>query len=72
MIIKIAILILLALVLISLAAGMFSMIKDRGETNRTVKFLTIRIILSIALFVLLGISFAMGWIQPHGVLPPSS
>jgi succinate dehydrogenase hydrophobic anchor subunit len=71
MIIKILILILLALVLISLGAGMFSLIKDRGETNRTVKFLTIRIVLSIALFVLLVVSFMMGWIQPHGVLPPA-
>ena len=70
MIIKIIILILLALILISLGAGMFSLIKDRGETNRTVKFLTIRIVLSIALFVLLGTSFMMGWIQPHGLLPP--
>ena len=70
MIIKIIVLILLALVLISLGAGMFSLIKDQGETNRTVKFLTIRIVLSIALFALLGISFTMGWIQPHGVLPP--
>ncbi len=70
MIIKIIILILLALVLLSLGAGMFSLIKDRVKTNRTVKFLTIRIVLSIMLFVLIGISFLMGWIQPHGVLPP--
>ena len=70
MIIKIIVLILLALILISLGAGMFSLIKDRGETNRTVKFLTIRIVLSIVLFALLGISFVMGWIQPHGLLPP--
>lgn len=70
MIIKIIVLVLLALVLISLGAGMFSLIKDRGETNRTVKFLTIRIVLSIALFILLVVSFVMGWIQPHGALPP--
>lgn len=69
MIIKIIILLLLALILISLGAGMVSLIKDRGETNRTVKFLTIRIVLSIALFVLLVISFLMGWIQPHGLIP---
>jgi hypothetical protein len=72
MIIKIIILLLLALILISLGAGMFSLIKDRGETNRTVKFLTIRIVLSIALFVLLVVSFLMGWIQPHGLVPPGS
>ena len=72
MIIKIIVLLLLALILISLGAGMVSLIKDRGETNRTVKFLTIRIVLSIALFVLLVLSFLMGWIQPHGLMPPGS
>jgi hypothetical protein len=72
MIIKIIVLLLLALILISLGAGMVSLIKDRGETNRTVKFLTIRIVLSIALFVLLVVSFLMGWIQPHGLVPPPS
>ena len=71
MIIKIIVLLLLALILVSLGAGMVSLIKDRGETNRTVKFLTIRIVLSIALFVLLVVSFLMGWIQPHGLIPPA-
>jgi len=72
MIIKLIVLILLALILLSLGAGMFSLIKDGGETNRTVKFLTIRIILSVSLFVLLILAFIFGWIQPHGIVPPQS
>ena len=72
MLIKTIILILLALVLISLAAGMFTLIKDRNKTDRTVKFLTLRIALSVSLFVLLIVSFFMGWIQPHGLMPPGS
>ena len=63
---------LLALIIISLGAGMVSLIKDGGKTDRTVKFLTIRIILSVALFVLLGMAFFFGWIQPHGIVPPQS
>jgi ABC-type multidrug transport system permease subunit len=31
--------------------------------------LTIRIALSIATFIFIFISFYMGWIQPHGVVP---
>ena len=69
---KIIVLILLALIIISLGAGMISLIKDGGKTNRTVKFLTIRIILSVALFILLGMAFFFGWIQPHGIVPPQS
>ena len=70
MIIKTIILILLLLVILSLAAGMFTMIKDRKKSDRTVKFLTFRIILSVSLFILLALSFFMGWIQPHGIVPP--
>ena len=69
--IKTIILFLLVLIIISLAAGMFTLIKDRNKTDRTVKFLTFRIVLSVSLFVLLAVSFFMGWIQPHGLLPPS-
>jgi len=70
MLIKTIIVILLFLVIASLAAGMFTLIKDRNKTERTVKFLTIRIALSVSLFILLIVSFLMGWIQPHGLVPP--
>ena len=72
MIIKIIILILLILILLSLGAGMFSLIKDGNKSNRTVKFLTLRIALSVALFILLILAFLFGWIQPHGIVPPAS
>lgn len=72
MLIKVVILVMLLLVILSLAAGMFTMIKDRNKTDRTVKFLTFRIAISVALFVLLIVSFFMGWIQPHGLVPPSN
>jgi xanthine/uracil permease len=69
--VKIIIGILLGLIVLSLAASMFSMIKDRENSNRTVSLLTIRIALSIVTFIFIAISFYMGWIQPHGVLPGS-
>ena len=71
LIVKIIIVVLLGLIVLSLAAGMFSMIKDQENSDRTVKMLTIRIVLSIVIFIFIFISFYMGWIQPHGVLPPS-
>ena len=69
---KIIIVVLLGLVVLSLGAGMFSLIKGGGNSNRTVKFLTIRIALSIITFLFIALAFYMGWIQPHGVLPPTS
>ncbi len=70
LIVKIIIVVLLGLIVLSLAGGMFTMIKDQENTNRTVKMLTIRIVLSIITFIFIFISFYMGWIQPHGVVPP--
>ena len=71
LIVKVIIGILLGLILLSLVMSMFSFIKDRENSNRTVKMLTIRIALSIVTFIFIFISFYMGWIQPHGIIPPS-
>ncbi len=71
LIVKIIIVVLLGLIVLSLGAGMFSMISDRKNSNRTVKMLTVRIVLSILTFIFIFVSFYMGWIQPHGVFPSS-
>ena len=71
-IVKIIIAVLLFLVVLSLAAGMFSLVRERGESSRTVKFLTLRITLSIITFVFIAVAFYMGWIQPHGLVPPGA
>jgi putative copper export protein len=70
MFIKFVILILFILILASLAASLFTYIRDKENKQRTAKLLTIRITLSIILFIVLGLSFLMGWIQPHPLLPP--
>ncbi len=67
--VKIIIAVLLALIILSLVVSMFTMIKDRENSNKTVKLLTVRIVLSILTFIFIGISFYMGWIQPHGIMP---
>ncbi len=51
---------------------MFSMIKDGANSSRTVKFLTLRITLSVLVFIFIAVSFYMGWIQPHGIVPSRS
>lgn len=66
---KIVIVVLLLVILISLASGMVFLVKDKGQSERTVKSLTLRIVLSIALFALLFIGFATGLIKPHGINP---
>ena len=66
---KIIVVLLLFAVIISLTSGMFFLVHDKGDTDRTVKSLTIRISLSIALFLMLIIGYFTGMIQPHGINP---
>ena len=67
MLFKIIIVILLGFILLSLSTALFSMLSDKGQSDRTVKALTVRIALSIGVIVLLGVGAQLGLIQPHGI-----
>jgi cytochrome bd-type quinol oxidase subunit 2 len=67
---KILVILILAGIVLSLGSALFHLVTDRkGETRSMVRALTVRISLSVALFVLLFIAYAAGWIQPHGLRP---
>jgi hypothetical protein len=68
MLLKIIVAVILLLILVSLGSGLFFLIRDQGRSPRTVKALTVRIALSIGLFILLMIAYATGLITPHGVI----
>ena len=65
---KIFILFVMIIITVSLGSGLFFLIKDTGDSKRTVKALTVRIIVSLSLFLLLFIAFGLGWIRPHGLI----
>jgi hypothetical protein len=44
-------------IIISLGMGLYFLVKDRGETNRTVWSLTIRVGLAVFLLIILAIGF---------------
>ncbi len=69
MLIKIIVILLFIFVLVSLSSGLVFMVKDRGQTHRSVKALTLRIGLSILAFILLMGAYYAGLIQPHGLAP---
>ena len=56
-------------ILASLGMALVRLIKDRGQTTRTVKALTLRIGISILLFILLLVGVFTGIVVPHGVTP---
>ncbi|MDO8693831.1 MAG: twin transmembrane helix small protein [Sheuella sp.] len=51
----------------SLASALFYLMRDKGTTNKTVNALSVRIGLSVALFLFLLFAHWMGWIEATGV-----
>ncbi len=56
-------------IVVSMGSALFFMIKDKGQSNRTLHALTVRIVVSIALFALLFVLWGLGLINPHGIRP---
>jgi hypothetical protein len=61
------IIIVLALIgiIASLGSALVFLVRDRGSTSRTVNALTVRVGLSVALFLFILFSYWMGWIEPR-------
>jgi len=59
---KTIVLILLAAIVISLAAGLFFLTKNDGDSKRLLTALKLRVVLSFVLILLLVVSYLLGWI----------
>jgi len=62
---RIIIITFLLVILGSLASALYFLIKDKGQSNRTVKALTLRVSLSLGLFLLLMAGFYLGILPPR-------
>ena len=61
------ILVMLAAIVGSLGHALFSLAGGPDRSRQMAQALTVRISLSVALFVLLLVGQHFGWIEPHGV-----
>jgi succinate dehydrogenase/fumarate reductase cytochrome b subunit len=64
--IKMFVILMLAAIFASLFSGLFYLFRDKGRGKRTARALTLRVALSITLFVLLMAGFYFGLIPPLG------
>lgn len=68
---KIFIVVAFLLILASLASALVFMMRDgrdgKPKTNNMVRSLSLRVGLSIALFLCILLAYHLGWIQPTGV-----
>jgi len=68
--VKAVILALLFGIIVSLGSGLFFLVKDKeGGSKRMVNSLTVRISLSVALFVMILVAYQLGILQPHSAIP---
>jgi hypothetical protein len=65
--IKVLIVLTLAAIVASLFSGLFHLVKDEGQSKRMVNALTVRIALSVLLFILLFVAWRAGLIEPQHV-----
>lgn len=64
---RIVVLLFIAVIVLSLGSALYYLVKDKGQSERTVKALTVRISLSIFLFVMLMASYYFGWVPQTGL-----
>lgn len=55
-------------ILVSLGSALVYLMRDKGATDRTVNALTVRVGLSIALFLFILFAHHMGWIEATGII----
>jgi formate/nitrite transporter FocA (FNT family) len=53
----------IALILASLGSALYYMIRDKGQSTRTVRMLALRVAFSIFLFLVLMLGYKLGFIQ---------
>jgi hypothetical protein len=64
---KIVVILFLIAIVGSLGSALFYMIRDKGGTTRTVRSLTIRVALSVTLFLMLMLGYYFGLIPQQGL-----
>lgn len=64
--IRLLILACLVAIVLSLGSALVHLMRDKGESKKMARALTIRVGLSVLLFVFLMVAWLLGWIQPHG------
>jgi cytochrome bd-type quinol oxidase subunit 2 len=66
-VIRLLILGVLLAILVSLGSALFHLSRKTGDSRKVARDLTVRIALSVALFVLLMLAWRLGLISPHGL-----
>lgn len=65
--VKLVVFLVLGAIVVSLGVALYHLAAGQGDSGKLVRSLTVRIGLSVALFVLLMLAWWLGLIHPHGL-----
>jgi len=65
--VKLVVILVLGAIVVSLGVALYHLASGKGDSTKLVRSLTVRIALSVALFVLLMLAWWLGLIHPHGL-----
>ncbi len=65
--IRVAVIVVLVAIIASLGVALYHLATGSGDSRKMLHSLTVRIVLSVVLFLLLMITWRLGMIQPHGL-----
>lgn len=67
--IKILVIIAFIVIIGSLGSALFYLINNKGQqpSQKLVRALTVRITLSVLLFIFIFMAIALGWLKPQGI-----
>jgi drug/metabolite transporter (DMT)-like permease len=65
--IRLLVIAVLLAIVASLGTALYHLATSKGDSTKMLRSLTLRVSLSVALFLLLMIAWRMGWIHPHGL-----
>jgi cytochrome bd-type quinol oxidase subunit 2 len=65
--IKLLVIAALVAIVISLGSALYHLSSNQGNPQKMVRALTLRVGLSVGLFILLLLAWKLGYIHPHGV-----
>ncbi|MDR3429614.1 MULTISPECIES: twin transmembrane helix small protein [Silvimonas] len=63
---KIVIVLFLLIILVALGRALLQLVRGPAGSEKLAKSLTLRIAVSVALFILLLLAWYFGYLQPHG------
>lgn len=66
-VVKLLVMLVLGAIVVSLGVALYHLASGKGDSSKLVRSLTVRIALSVALFVLLMLAWWLGLIHPHGL-----